>query len=166
MSSALRRFGILDCLACGEPHEFVSYSASCKHITDAFCCECGYSYGRRSEVDIGTPPAADDPRAAPMVRRERHDIPVVTDAEARLALARLQARHPGKADIAWVTALRPPPEPAQPASPPVDAHEPDETPARKPEADPIAELLDVEDDGSRRASFLRSLRSWQNPKSP
>lgn len=187
VSSALRRFGILECIPCGEPHEFVSYDAAVMHITDAMCCECGFVYGRRDDVDLGTPPLADDPRASPMLRRERHRVPVISDGEAAAALRRLQRRHPGKADTKAETALRdrmqaalvgsaaapaPAAEGASLRSPPsaapaglvADSVAP--SPAGPQQDDPLASLLDVEDDGSRRAAFLRSLRSWQSPKPP
>lgn len=167
MSSALRRFGILDCIACGEPREFVSYDPAVKHITDAFCSECGHIYGRKNDVEYTPPPITGDPKARPMKVHVQKDVPVISDAEAALALARLQARHPGKADAAAAAWLREraPPEPVAPVPATPVTEEPE--PAKPTRTEPQDDLRNVEDDGSRRAAFLRSLSTqWPSPKPP
>jgi hypothetical protein len=178
VSSALRRFGILECIVCGVDHEFVSYDPACDHITDAFCVECGFVYGRRSDVDFGAPPVETDGTApALMIRTERHRVAVIDDAAAARALARLQKVAPGKADVAATTALREreaaaakakarAAEMARPTAPAAVADEPADEPKPQIKTPDLADLIDVEDDGSRRAAFLRSLRPWQNPSSP
>jgi hypothetical protein len=180
VSSALRRFGILECVACGEPHEFVSYSPSCEHITDAFCCECGFTYGRKDETVLPLPPLT-GARGAPPARIEQRKVPVVSNAEAIRALARLQARHPGAA-FAGATAALGPPSPAAAVAddPPVPEADSLRSPPLGTSAGRVPDFVGprpagpeendedaVEDDGSRRAAFLRSLGvQWQSQKSP
>lgn len=214
VSSALRRFGILECIPCGEPHEFVSYDPAITHITDAFCAECGYIPGRKDDLELSLPPIIGDERARPMTRREHLKVPVISDAEAARALARLQARYPGAADAKVAEKLRSrsaapadavtanPPAPAGSLRSPSGAPGPDAASLRSPPSgpaasagaslrsppaeappgpvpvfdgpgpggrhvDPLDELLDVEDDGSRRAAFLRSLGAqWPNLHRP
>jgi hypothetical protein len=98
MSSHLLRFGVLWCptMTCMRMREFVSYDKDCKHITDAFCCECGYVFGRVDQWDERAGlRAPDTPGVAnPVTRR---GVPVVSDAMAAAAAARLGH---GAADVA------------------------------------------------------------------
>ena len=83
------RFGILFCVSCVQMREFVSYSKKCKHITDAFCCQCGYSFGRTDQYDelAGMRPGV-EPGADPLVITR--GVAVIDDATAAEAAARLE----------------------------------------------------------------------------
>lgn len=78
------------CAGCGGSHEFVSYDAAVKHITDAFCSECGYVFGRADAWDemafLRTVPGQE-----PTGVRTK-GAAVISDRVAREAVALLVAR--------------------------------------------------------------------------
>lgn len=77
-------FGLLQCVGCGERQIFVGPPGTA-HITDAFCSECGYVYGRVEVVEVVGEPGHQHHR---YVTR-----PVISDAVARdAARALLVAR--------------------------------------------------------------------------
>lgn len=90
VASHLYRFGILMCAGCGDSHEFVSYSPDCKHITDAFCMECGYVFGRCDAFDELAFARCEPGQAPGEVRRK--GVPVISEHVAREAIALLIAR--------------------------------------------------------------------------
>lgn len=99
-SPALRilTFGILLCPGCAAERIFRAL-APCRHVTDAHCEECGYSYGR---VDVHETISTPTGNAIQTTRR-----PVISDEAAALAARRYQA-------ATGVLGILPPP-------PPVDA---------------------------------------------
>ncbi len=84
-------FGILTCHECAVETTFIGPTGT-KHITDAYCSECGYTYGRaRREEHV---------EVAPGRRELRHvTVPAISDEVARAARATYLERH-GRAPTA------------------------------------------------------------------
>lgn len=80
----LLTFGILHCVGCGVDTIYRAL-APCSHITDAFCSECGWTYGRKTvEVLSGS---------GSSTRYEiREGVPVISDDLAEAAARRLLER--------------------------------------------------------------------------
>lgn len=158
VASHLLRLGVLFCPACVGMREFVSYDPHCKHITDAFCCDCGHVFGRYDCIDelAGMRPGVvpgDDP---PILIR---GAKVISDEQAAAAAARLGH---GAIDMAQpAAALLPPPPPAwRPgkyavptgAEPPPAPTTSSPPPASAPRAKPMEVV------GGRSEEFLQYLR--------
>jgi len=158
VASHLLRFGVLFCPDCVGMREFVSYDATCKHITDAFCCDCGFVFGRydcidelaglRSVADGGVEPG-EDPRIH--IRGAK----VISDEQARAAALRLGH---GAIDMAAAAAalLPPPPPPWKPGihAVPTGA-EPPPAAAPAPSPPPRVRPSSPEVVGGRSDEFLR-----------